>query len=102
MNELPAWLSLRGNAVMVDCTVVPGASRTRIVGVHDGRLKIQLMPSAVEGKANDALVRLLAKALKVPTAQVEIVGGPTSRKKTVRLADLTPQRVLLSLSPPEK
>ncbi|MFC1612143.1 DUF167 domain-containing protein [Myxococcota bacterium] len=68
----------------MDVLVSPRASRTRVMGVHDNRLKIQLAAPPVEGKANNALVRFLARGLDVSRAQVEIVGGSSSRRKTVR------------------
>jgi uncharacterized protein (TIGR00251 family) len=98
----PGWLHPQGEDVLLDVFVAPRASRTRIMGVHDGRLKIQLAAPPVDGKANDALVRFLAEALGVARAQVEVVGGPASKRKTVRLAGVAPQRVLLALTPADQ
>ena len=95
----PPWLHLQGEAVLVDVLVAPRASRTRVMGVHDERLKIQLTAPPVEGKANDALVRFLAQTLEVSRAQVEIVGGASSRRKTVRLMGVTAQRAIMKLTP---
>lgn len=69
------------------------------MGDHDGRLKIQLAAPPVEGKANAALVRFLADTLSIVRAQVEVVGGATSRRKTVRLAGIDPHRVMMRLMP---
>jgi len=68
--------------------VVPRASQSRIVGPHDGRLKIQLAAPPVDGAANAALVELLARTLELPRAAVEIVRGATGKRKTLRLAGL--------------
>jgi uncharacterized protein (TIGR00251 family) len=84
---------------MLDVLVSPRASRDRIMGVHDERLKIQLAAPPVEGKANEALVRFLAETLGVSRAQVDIVGGPANKRKTVRLSGVPPHLVLLKLSP---
>jgi len=81
--------------------VAPRASRNRILGVHDARLKIQLTAPPVEGKANDALVRFIAEELGVARAQVEIVGGAANKRKTVRLTGVAPHLALLKLSPPQ-
>ena len=54
----------------LDVQVVPRASRSRIVGPHDGRLKIQLAAPPVDGAANEALVGLLAETLEVPRGAV--------------------------------
>ena len=85
---------------MLDITVAPRASRNRVMGVHDNRLKIQLAAPPVEGKANDALVRFLADTLGVARAQVDIVGGPQSKRKTVRLTGVPAHLVMIKLSPP--
>lgn len=69
----------------LDVQVVPRASQSRIVGLHDGRLKIQLAAPPVDGAANAALVDLLADALAVPRAQIEVLRGHTGKRKTVRI-----------------
>jgi uncharacterized protein (TIGR00251 family) len=98
----PSWLHPQGEDILLDVFVAPRATRTRIMGVHDGRLKIQLAAPPVDGKANDALVRFIAETLGVARAQVEIVGGPASKRKTVRLAGVPPQRALLALTPTDQ
>lgn len=97
--ELPSWLEVRGDDVHIDVIVVPRASRSRIMGVHDNRLKVQITAAPVEGQANDALRHLLAKLLDVSKAQVEVVGGVSGRRKTVRLAGVAAHHVILRLTP---
>jgi len=101
-SPLPVWLHEQGGALLVDVLVSPRGSRNRVVAVHDNRLKIQLTAPPVEGQANDALVRFFADALDVPRAQVEIVGGAASRRKTVRLASIPAHKVILRLLPPRQ
>lgn len=95
----PCWLSVRNEGVMLDITVSPRASRNRIMGVHDDRLKIQLAAPPVDGKANETLVRFIADMLGISRAQVEIVGGQASRRKTVCLVGVPPHLVMLKLTP---
>lgn len=95
----PPWMHPQDTDVLLDVHVSPRATRSRIMGVHDKRLKIQLAAPPADGQANDALVRFLAEALGVARAQVEIVGGPSSKRKTVKLAGVPAQRVLLALTP---
>lgn len=97
--DAPGWMHAQGPDVILDVLVAPRASRTRVMGVHDNRLKIQLAAPPVEGQANAALVRFVADALEVARAQVEIVGGTSNRRKTLRLAQVSPTRVLLRLAP---
>ena len=72
----------------MDISVVPRASRTRLVGEWNGRLKIQLNAPPVDGEANKALVALLSKTFRLRKGAVMIVAGETNRKKRVRLAGL--------------
>jgi uncharacterized protein (TIGR00251 family) len=65
--------------------VSPGAARSEIVGAADGRLRVRLAAPAREGRANEELVRLLAKTLGVPRRQVELVAGEGSRRKDLRI-----------------
>ena len=65
--------------------VVPRASRTELLGEHDGALRIRIAAPPVDGAANDELVRLLAKEFSVPRSAVEISAGQTSKLKTVRI-----------------
>ena len=59
----------------------PGARKAGIVGEHAGALKVAVTAPPNEGRANQALVELLAKALKLKRAQVQLWTGPTSREK---------------------
>jgi uncharacterized protein len=65
--------------------IVPRASRSEIVGEHDGALRIRIAAPPVDGAANRELVRTLAKIFKLPQNAVEIVSGTNSKSKTVRV-----------------
>lgn len=78
-------LRVTAHGVRVPIRVAPRASRDAIVGVHDGALKVALTAPPVEGAANDALVRLLAKALGVPKGAVRLVQGERSRDKVLEI-----------------
>ncbi|MCA9523264.1 MAG: YggU family protein [Myxococcales bacterium] len=81
------WACLRsdGDGARLEVLVAPKASRNALVGVHDGRLKVQIKAPPVDGAANETLVRFLAKQLDLPRSAVSLVAGQTSRRKTVRL-----------------
>jgi hypothetical protein len=65
--------------------VVPGAKKTEIAGLHDGRLKIRIRAKAVEGAANRELLRFIADLFEIGPSHLEIVRGLHDRHKTVRL-----------------
>ena len=73
--------------------VQPRASRTALVGVHDGMLKIAVAAPPVDGEANKALLKGLASILGVSKGQVTLLGGATGRRKRLRVEGLTPQEV---------
>jgi uncharacterized protein (TIGR00251 family) len=80
------WIREAPGGVVLEILVQPRASRTRVVGEHDGRLKIQLAAPPVDGEANAALVDFLAGVLAVRRSDVSIERGDTGRRKTVRVA----------------
>ncbi|WP_224362037.1 DUF167 domain-containing protein [Hyalangium versicolor] len=81
----PPWLKAVPDGVELAVLVQPRASRTRVVGEHDGLLKIQLAAPPVDGEANAALVEFLAKLFGVPRRQVELLAGDASRRKRIVL-----------------
>ena len=71
--------------ITVSLRVQPKASRNSIVGEHDGSLKVSVTAPPERGKANQAVVKLLAKMLKVPASSITVTGGATSRQKKVHI-----------------
>jgi uncharacterized protein (TIGR00251 family) len=63
----------------------PRAKRNEVVGERAGAVLIRVTAPPVDGKANDALCRLIAKAAGVPPSQVSVIRGHTSRDKVVRV-----------------
>jgi uncharacterized protein (TIGR00251 family) len=84
-----SWARDEAGGVVLELVVQPRASRTRVVGALDGRLKVQLAAPPVDGEANAALVSFLADALGVRKADVAILRGDTGRRKTVRVQGVT-------------
>ena len=76
--------------------VVPRASRSEIVGDHGGALRVRLAAPPVDGAANEELIRILARALRVSRASIAIVAGSTSKLKRVEVTGIASD-VLLSL-----
>lgn len=96
---MPAWLREEAGGVALEVLVQPRASRTRVVGEHDGRLKLQLAAPPVDGEANEALVAFLSAALGVRRADVTIARGEAGRRKTVRVAGAAAAAVAAALRP---
>ncbi len=69
--------------------VVPGASRTKVVGVWGSALKIAIAAPPEGGKANAAVTKLLAAVFGVRKADVSILSGHTTPLKRIGLAGIT-------------
>jgi uncharacterized protein (TIGR00251 family) len=78
--------------------VQPRASRSKIVGEHDGRLKVALAAPPVDGEANAALIDLLAELFQVRKAQITLLDGHTGRRKRVFLGGLDAERARAVIS----
>jgi len=82
--------SVAPDGVIVTVRLTPKGGRDAIDGVEtlaDGHvvLKVRVRPAPHEGAVNDALCRVLAKALGVAPGRVEIVSGATSRLKRLKI-----------------
>ncbi len=78
-----------GNGVVLAVKAVPGAKRSRIVGVLGDCLKIATSAPAEKGKANADIARLLASALDVPAKTVSIHAGQTNPRKQFLIDGMT-------------
>ena len=71
--------------------VVPRASRSEIVGEHNGALRVRVAAPPVDGAANEELIHTLARALRVKRGAIEVVAGRTSKTKQVRVTGASPR-----------
>jgi len=72
---------------MVYCQ--PGAKVSKLVGVHDERLKVALNAPAVENRANEVLIDWMAQQLDMRRQDVHILSGQTSRRKRLLLRSIS-------------
>ena len=84
--------------VLIPLRVAPGASRDAVEGVHDGALRVRVSAAPEKGKANKAVLALLAGILGVPKRDVELIAGETSPRKRVRIRALEPGEVRARLA----
>jgi len=73
--------------------LTPRASRDEIVGWQGNELRVRLRAPPVDGRANEALLRLLASRLDVSPSSIELVSGATARVKRLRVEGLTDAEV---------
>jgi len=75
----------QGDDLILEVRVQPRASRERLGAMADGRLRVFLTAPPTDGKANQALRRLLGKRFRAPPSSIEILSGETSRNKRLKI-----------------
>ena len=83
----------------VKVRVTPRSSRDRIVSWADGVLTVKLVAAPVEGAANEALVKLLAKTFGLRRSQIRIKSGESSRLKLILIEGMAEADLALLLRP---
>jgi uncharacterized protein YggU (UPF0235/DUF167 family) len=85
---LPSYIGERGGSARISVRVTPGAAADAIVGPRENWLVVRVRARAVEGKANESLRRLIAKACGVGAGRVRIVHGHGGRRKLLQVEGL--------------
>lgn len=81
------------DGTVLDCHIQPGASKSRVAGEYDNRIKIAVAAPPVDGKANTALRAYFSKLLKIPAGRIRLISGETGRKKRLHFSGITPEEV---------
>ena len=87
-----------GDAASFRVHVQPKSSHEGIVGEADGILKLRVTAPPVEGRANEACLRLLAKTLDLPVSRLQIITGHHSRLKTIQVSETSADLIRTRLS----
>lgn len=82
----------RANGIELSVKVVPGASRTAVAGRWGNALKVAVAAPAEGGKANAAVIKLLAKLFGVKKGDIELTSGHTRPLKRLSIRGLTADR----------
>ncbi len=73
--------------IILKVYVQPKSSKNEVVGPYRDGIKVKVTAPPVEGKANEALIKFLAKEFKISASSVEILKGHNSREKIIRVKD---------------
>ena len=88
------WFRLAADGrITLTLHIQPGAKKTEFAGLHGDALKIRLAAPPVDGKANEALIRFVADALKLPKSVVSLKSGHTSRRKVLEVQGTTAEAI---------
>ncbi len=80
---MPYMRTLSDGSLLLMLHVQPRARKNQVVGLHNDALKIRLTTPPIEGRANRAIIALLAKKLHLPKSAITIKSGLQSREKQV-------------------
>ena len=83
--------------VVFSVKIVPGSSKTSVCGLLDGMVKIKISAPPEKGKANQSLVKYLAKKLGVKRKDVHIISGQTSPVKSVEISGISAEMLVIRL-----
>ena len=84
---------MNGPRTRLRLRVAPGAARAAIVGRHSDAWQVRVAAAAEHGKANTALLALLAETLAIPRSDVNLVSGGAACDKIVELTGLEPDEI---------
>ncbi len=84
---------MTGPTTRLRLRVAPGAARAAIVGRHGEAWKVRVAAVPEHGRANAAVLVLLAETLALPRSSVSLVSGGSSRDKIVELTGLAPDEI---------
>ncbi len=95
-----SYLTAKGSQqVILDLYIQPKSSRTRIVGLHDGSIKLTITAPPVEGKANTQVTAFFAKLFKIPKSAVNILSGQQGRHKRIGVTGINQAEIQQILAP---
>ncbi|MEE9199418.1 MAG: DUF167 domain-containing protein [Dehalococcoidia bacterium] len=87
-------------AATLQIRVVPRASRSEIIGLSEGVLRVRIAKPPTEGKANQALISLLAATMGVRPRDIWIIRGANARNKLVRIEGIEQEEAMARLGHP--
>ncbi|MEJ2620265.1 MAG: DUF167 family protein [Candidatus Thiodiazotropha sp.] len=81
-----SWYQWQQNDLILHLRIQPKASRDRFVGPYgDDQYKVSISAPPVDGKANQRLLKFLAKTFALPRSRIELLSGEGSRSKCLKL-----------------
>lgn len=95
---MTAWVSDGSSGALVRVRLTTRAQKDEVVGVKGDQLAVRVTTPPVDGRANAAACRALAKRLGRPKTSVEVVRGLRSREKTFEVSGMTAAEVVSALA----
>ena len=76
---------IKKESILLRIRITPKAGSNKIAGIHDSMLKVLVTEVPEKGKANAALIKLIAKTLGIAKTSISLISGETSRNKVLSL-----------------
>jgi len=95
---LISFVFLRSAFLIIEVKLKPNAKNNEILGFKNGVLQIRVKDAPIEGRANKALVQLLAKRLKIAKSCIKIKSGETSKIKRLIVECIEENKVFKQLN----
>lgn len=96
-NSVEATVESAKEGVVLRVRAQPGAKRNGVTGVREGELCVAVTAPPDRGRANDAIVKVLAETFGVPRSRFQILSGETSRHKRLVIDGVTAAQVVNAL-----
>ena len=96
---MPFLSAAQNGSIEIHIYVQPRASKTRIVGLHDGLLKVAVTSPPIGGKANREVVKFIAKCLNISRSGIVVCTGWHSRRKVLATAILQEDEIRRAFEP---
>ncbi len=89
-KETSGWLRIGADSLTIEVTVRPGSARSGIVDVRPDGLVVAVHSPPTEGRANEELIAIIAKALSIPRSAITLLQGRRGRRKILRIVSANP------------
>lgn len=95
---IPEFLKARNDSVLLLLHAQPGAKKTELKGIYNGRLKIRVSAPPLEGRANNEIIAFFSKLLGLSKAHLQLKSGETSKLKTLEIRQLAVEDIAQLIS----
>jgi uncharacterized protein (TIGR00251 family) len=96
-DSIEATVEATADGVVIRVRAQPGTRRNGVTGVREEELCVAVTAPPDRGRANDAIVKVLAETLKVPRSRVKILSGETNRHKRLMVEGVAVDEVVAAL-----
>jgi uncharacterized protein (TIGR00251 family) len=92
-------LEQRSEGVILPVRALPGAKRNAVTGEHAGQLKVSVTQAPEKGKANQALIEVLASELSLKRSQISLASGEISSQKKFLITNISIDELHIRIAP---